>query len=190
MKIRDINEIDEKFIEFFAGKEIYLDVDRIIKQEGYLDAIFVMLKNNIKLKDKYNTDYRLEIDKLSESLIIDSQGLINKVYYITGEVDRTKQGNNNIVLPLGSVVKLFDDTECMIIGRANSYEIEGLRQFTDYEGVPYPIGHSDGQVTIFNHDDIVELLFVGAQDDGHMTTTAAIKDWLDNNKIIPKYVRK
>lgn len=120
MKLRDINEIDEKFIDFFKGKEIYLDVDRIIKQEGYLDAIFVMLKSNIKLTDKYNTDYRIEIDNLSESLVIDSQGLINKVYYQTGEVDKRKVDNKNIVLPLGSIVKLTDGAETMIIGRANS----------------------------------------------------------------------
>lgn len=189
MKIRDINEIDEKFIEFFAGKEIYLDVDRIIKQEGYLDAIFVMLKNEIRLTDKYNTSYRLEIDKLSEALIIDSQGSINKVYYMTGEVDKSKQDNNNIVLPLGSVVKLSDGAESMIIGRANSYEIDGIKQYTDYEGVPYPIGHSDDQVMVFNHENIEDLLFVGCQDDGHMTTTSAIKDWLDNNSDIPKYLR-
>ncbi len=190
MKLIDINEVDEKFIEFFEGKEVYLDVDRIIKQEGYLDIIFIMLKSGIKLTDKYKTDYRVEVDKLSESLVIDSQGLINKVYYQTGTIDAKNIDNNNIVLPLGSVVKLSDGAESMIIGRANSYEIEGIKQYTDYEGIPYPIGHSDDQVMIFNHEDIRELLFVGCQDDGHMTTTSAIKAWLDENKDVPKFIKK
>lgn len=188
MKLDDINIINEKLLEKYNGEKLKVDIEMISEQEGFLDAIFILLKNNIKLCDDFNTKYEIGIDNLSEFLVIRHGEMINKIYYQTGNTSDSTD-NENIVLPLGSIVRLSDGEEALIIGRVNTYDIEGIKQYTDYEGVNYPLGKVDEKVMLFNHEDIIELIFVGCQDEGHMETTNAIKSWLDDNIDTQQYNR-
>ncbi len=186
MKLDDISLINEKLLENYEGKKLKIDIEKVSEQEGFLDALFILLKNNIKLNDDFNTIYEIGIDKLSEFLIIRQEDTVNKIYYQTGNTSRSIN-NENIVLPLGSIVRLSDGEEALIIGRVNSYDIEGIKKYTDYEGVNYPLGKTDEKVMLFNHEDIIELIFIGCQDEGHMETTNIIKSWLDDNTDIEQH---
>lgn len=82
----------------------------------------------------------------------------------------------DIFLPLGSVVKVEDGTDFMIIGYCKNITNQGTHIF-DYQGVYYPEGDlSDGQVYLFDKSDIKELKFVGYDTDESKTFIQSLVD--------------
>lgn len=71
---------------------------------------------------------------------------------------------NKTYLPLGSVVLLEGQKKrVMINGRRMSHRSEGVEY--DYQGCLYPEGVLDnGDVILFNHEDISMIYFIGFQD--------------------------
>lgn len=90
------------------------------------------------------------------------------------EIGEKKVGNkeleyytqDDMFLPLGSVVKVEDGTVFMISGYCKSITNQEDGHVFDYQGVYYPEGDlSDGQVYLFDKSDIVELKFIGYDTD-------------------------
>jgi len=75
-------------------------------------------------------------------------------------------------LPLGSVVRLTDGTQkLMVIGRRQR-DTAGERVF-DFAGVPYPQGNlGPGSTFLFDHDAIAEVFYLGYSNDDDVA-------WLD-----------
>jgi len=67
------------------------------------------------------------------------------------------------ILPLGTVVKLDEDKqEVIIVGRAQLYKENETMGYFDYAAVMYPHGIvGDSQLMFFNDEDIAEVVFEG-----------------------------
>jgi hypothetical protein len=91
---------------------------------------------------------------------------------------------NDKYLPLGSILKIKNvDAKIMIMGFCPGSIVDGEAKFFDYSGCSYPIGVLTSSINFcFNHDDIVNVLFVPEVDQ-------EFKDWnkylnnLDLDKI-------
>lgn len=70
---------------------------------------------------------------------------------------------NHTYLPIGSVVMLKDQKRRVMIYGRRLQDKNGKKY--DYLGCLYPEGYlNDGNVIVFNHDDIAMIFFIGFQD--------------------------
>ena len=73
------------------------------------------------------------------------------------------------LLPLGSVVKLKDQTELIIIGRGSLVEQNQEPVYFEYTSVLVPTGYQQpNQLYFFNHSDIREVVFIGYNNDAEI----------------------
>ena len=73
------------------------------------------------------------------------------------------------LLPLGSVVRLKDQTELIIIGRGSLVEQNQEHVYFEYTSVPVPTGYQQAdQLYFFNHSDIREIVFTGYKNDAEL----------------------
>ena len=73
------------------------------------------------------------------------------------------------LLPLGSVVRLKDQTELIIIGRGSLVEQNQEPVYFEYTSVPVPTGYQQAdQLYFFNHSDIREVVFTGYKNDAEL----------------------
>ncbi len=73
------------------------------------------------------------------------------------------------LLPLGSVVKLKDQTELIIIGRGSLVEQNQEPVYFEYTSVLVPTGYQQAdQLYFFNHSDISEVVFMGYKNDAEL----------------------
>ncbi|MBT1174505.1 DUF4176 domain-containing protein [Bifidobacterium sp. LC6] len=85
-----------------------------------------------------------------------------------GKNDSADGVENVGVLPLGSVVRLRDggDALLLVVSRAALTERDGHRGYFDYAAVVYPQGLVDSRrVLFFNREDVADVVFVGFVDD-------------------------
>lgn len=84
-------------------------------------------------------------------------------------------------LPLGSVVKLYDDDKLlMIYGRAQIIPEEGC--VYDYVACEYPTGSVNTQEGyMFNHDAIQSVFYIGFQDADELNYRQALKKYVDEH---------
>lgn len=70
------------------------------------------------------------------------------------------------LLPIGSVVKIKDVSQkAMIFGRMQKVRDAEDDEVYDYIACPYPQGNiATNRSKLFNHDEIIEIIFVGYQD--------------------------
>ena len=70
--------------------------------------------------------------------------------------------SNRTVLPIGSVIRVKDSTEpLMIVNQCPVTEKDGVQGYFDFGGVTLPVGLIDQRLIFFNKEDIEEVLFVG-----------------------------
>ena len=83
-------------------------------------------------------------------------------------------------LPIGTVVTLQDaDTALMIVGIA-AYDDEEPDKVYDYMGCVYPEGITEvGEVELFNHDQIVNVLYMGYVTEASKAINDEIKGAID-----------
>ena len=73
------------------------------------------------------------------------------------------------LLPLGSVVRLKDQTELIIIGRGSLVEQNQELVYFEYTSVLVPTGYQQAdQLYFFNNSDIREVVFMGYKNDAEM----------------------
>lgn len=69
--------------------------------------------------------------------------------------------NNEKYLPLGTIVKLTNYDNIMIIGYSVNKDANS-EIYYDYLGCPYPMGVvTTGNCITFNHDEIIEVIWKG-----------------------------
>lgn len=89
------------------------------------------------------------------------------------------------LLPIGSVVRLdLGEHRLMITGYAQ--RLEGKDEVCDYVACLWPEGHQAPDANyVFNRDKIVEVLFLGCQNDGQQALAekldAALADYRSKN---------
>lgn len=70
------------------------------------------------------------------------------------------------LLPIGSIVLLRDGEKRLMIIGVMQNDAGGTGNNYDYLGILYPEGHiGEGFQYLFNHEDIVEIIFRGYEDD-------------------------
>lgn len=70
------------------------------------------------------------------------------------------------LLPVGSVVRLFEGEKRLIICGIKQTDANNLAKEYDYMGLLYPEGHiGEDYQYLFNHSDIEEIIFKGYSDD-------------------------
>ena len=76
---------------------------------------------------------------------------------------------SEILLPLGTVVKLKDQTELIIIGRGSLVEQNQEPVYFEYTSVLVPTGYQQpDQLYFFNHSYIREVVFMGYKNDAEL----------------------
>ncbi len=163
-KINNIEDINLKEIEE-NSKIILENIDSLESKADNLifsTLIYDLVVNKsccVSLKD-----IELEKDKYFEKVMIIKKDnkLIKKIFR---KGKRIREGTDDYLLPIGSLVKLTDDSILYIVGRVlqNEY-IPGKQLYTDYVGYFYPKGMESEEKYIFNNEDISEILHVGHQD--------------------------
>ncbi len=163
-KINDIEDINLEEIKN-NSKIILESVDKL---EGKADnLIFSTLVYDLVVNKSCNVlvkDIELEKDKyFDKAIVIKKDNELVKKIFRKGK--RISEGTDNYLLPIGSLVKLSDESILYIVGRAlqNEY-IPGEQMYTDYVGYFYPKGMESEEKYIFNNEDILEILHVGYQD--------------------------
>ena len=69
------------------------------------------------------------------------------------------------LLPIGSIVLLRDGEKRLMIIGVMQNDAGGTGNIYDYLGILYPEGHiGEGFQYLFNHEDIVEIIFRGYED--------------------------
>lgn len=69
------------------------------------------------------------------------------------------------LLPIGSIVLLRDGEKRLMIIGVMQNDAGGTGNNYDYLGILYPEGHiGEGFQYLFNHEDIVEIIFRGYED--------------------------
>lgn len=72
----------------------------------------------------------------------------------------------NNLLPIGSVVLLKDGEKRLMINGILQSDASGSGENFDYLGILYPEGHiGDEFQYLFNHEDIVQIIFRGYEDE-------------------------
>ena len=70
------------------------------------------------------------------------------------------------LLPIGSIVLLQDGEKRLMVTGILQSDSSNLEAQFDYMGVLYPEGHiGEGFQYLFNHEDIVEVVFRGFEDE-------------------------
>lgn len=70
------------------------------------------------------------------------------------------------LLPIGSIVLLKDGEKRLMVNGIMQNDAGGTKNNYDYLGILYPEGHiGEGFQYLFNHEDIVEIIFRGYEDD-------------------------
>lgn len=73
------------------------------------------------------------------------------------------------LLPLGSVVRLKNQTELIIIGRGSLVEQNQEPVYFEYTSVLVPTGYQQAdQLYFFNNSDIREVVFMGYKNDAEL----------------------
>ena len=73
------------------------------------------------------------------------------------------------LLPMGTVVKLKDQTELIIIGRGSLVEQNQELVYFEYTSVLVPTGYQQAdQLYFFNNSDIREVVFMGYKNDAEL----------------------
>ena len=73
------------------------------------------------------------------------------------------------LLPMGTVVKLKDQTELIIIGRGSLVEQNQELVYFEYISVLVPTGYQQAdQLYFFNNSDIREVVFMGYKNDAEL----------------------
>lgn len=73
------------------------------------------------------------------------------------------------LLPLGSVVRLKDKTNLMIIGRGSLVTQNDEAVYFEYTSITMPFGYqAPDQLYFFNHSDIEEVVYMGYKDDAEL----------------------
>lgn len=69
------------------------------------------------------------------------------------------------LLPIGSIVLLRDGEKRLMVIGVMQNDAGGTGNNYDYLGILYPEGHiGEGFQYLFNHEDIVEIIFRGYED--------------------------
>ena len=69
----------------------------------------------------------------------------------------------DLLLPLGSVVKLKDGIAMFIIQGYLPNDLKNPDKYYDYEANLFPIGREADKTYLFNEEDIDEVMFIGYQ---------------------------
>ncbi|MFV0288583.1 MAG: DUF4176 domain-containing protein [Mycoplasmatales bacterium] len=93
------------------------------------------------------------------------------------------KNNNNYLLPVGSVVKFYDEfilivSRCTIFNNGN--------QYSDYIGTKFPVEIILDNLIRFNHEDIEQILHLGLDNEDNIKQTMQLKIWLDENVNVEK----
>lgn len=163
--IKDINDFKEDEIE--NNSTIYFELDNKFEGKGE-KLLFSTLIYSLVIKKECQVkieDIIIKKDFYFEKVVIleKNDELIKKIYRPS---IRINEGTDNYLLPIGSLVKLVDESVLYIAGRAlqNEFE-EGRLMYTDYVGYFYPTGLESEEKYVFNHEKIVEILHLGYQDE-------------------------
>lgn len=84
------------------------------------------------------------------------------------------------LLPLGSVVKLGDDSSYMIIGRVVATQSEGEEKLFDYVACLFPVGVEGEDNYFFDNEDIKDVEFVGYQDSEELAFRGEVLGAIDS----------
>lgn len=88
---------------------------------------------------------------------------------------------NNYLLPIGTIVKLKNSTESlMIIGRFPIIKKNNITGYYDYNACLYPDGFYGNNLYMFNHKDIEEIIYYGYFSLEEMDLTNHISENIDN----------
>lgn len=87
------------------------------------------------------------------------------------------------ILPIGSVVKLKDgDKSIMIVGRI--LKDKDTNKLYEYSGCYYPEGiFEPTELFLFQHEDIVNVIFMGLQNEAEKAFRSFMKDKLQELHI-------
>ena len=88
----------------------------------------------------------------------------------------------NKLLPLGTVVKLNDSQELMIIGYF-AKEDNSSNQIYDYIGCNYPFGFDNKNHCLFNRESIKSISFVGYQTKELSDVRKVLCDFYNNQDL-------
>lgn len=99
----------------------------------------------------------------------------------------------DLLLPLGSVVRLKKGTALLIIQGYMPNDLRNNNKIYDYEGNIFPTGRQGENVILFNVEDIDEVLFVGYQTDAsikYRETISKVRENLKKGMTIEEAVQK
>lgn len=90
--------------------------------------------------------------------------------------------NMTSFLAIGSIVKLKDDDNLIMITGFLPIDQSKDNGYFDYYGVGYPLGVVDNNCYCFNNDDIMQIIFEGYHDTKlEELKNEAITNWIKNN---------
>ena len=99
----------------------------------------------------------------------------------------------NLLLPLGSVLRLKKGTVLLIIQGYMPNDLNHPDKIYDYEGSIFPTGRQGQLVYMFNEDDIDEVMFIGYQTDEsikYRTTISKVRDYILEGLSIEEAIKK